>query len=153
MSLVARDIGQQSDIVAAVDPREMRLSQRSAPRRHPRRATPWRSRRRCRARRLCRQHRLLGGQRAGLLEGGRQLAGLHLARFDVGLIERIDADDRARDGGRDLEAEEFLADMLGGFLHDADDRVSGRFQRRQLGLVFRSPLAGEPQVDEEAVLP
>ena len=57
-------------------------------------------------------HRRLGRQRAGLLERCRQFAGLDLAGFDVGLIERIDADDRAGDRGRDLEAEKFLADIV-----------------------------------------
>ena len=55
-------------------------------------------------RRLCRQAmRLLVilGQRARLV----------LARLDVRLVERIDADDRAGHRGRDLPAEEFLTDV------------------------------------------
>ena len=75
-------------------------------------------------------------QRAGLLERRGQFAGLDFARFDVGLIERIDAEHRAGDRGRDLEAEKFLADMLDRFLRDADHGMAGLLQRRELALML-----------------
>ena len=97
-------------------------------------------------------HRRFARQRAGLLVGGGQFAGLDLAGFDVGLIERIDADHRAGDGGGDLEAEKFLAEMGRGILHDANDRMAGLLQFGELGFVVGLALAFERQVDEEAVV-
>ena len=73
-------------------------------------ATPRRSAHRCRERARWSKNRLLRRQRAGFLKRRGQFARLDLARLDVGLIERIDAEDRAGNRGRDLEAEEFLAD-------------------------------------------
>ena len=46
-----------------------------------------------------------------LLVGLGQRARLDLACLDIGLVERVDADDRAGHRGRDLPAEEFLADV------------------------------------------
>ena len=62
-----------------------------------------------------RDHRLFLGQRTGLLERRGQFPGLDLGGLDVGLVERIDAEDGARHRGRHLEAEEFLADMVDRF--------------------------------------
>ena len=98
------------------------------------------------------KRRRLGRQRAGLLVRGRQFAGFALARFDVGLIERIDADDRAGDGSRDLEAEKFLADMFGQFQLDAHHRMAGRLQLRKLGLVSGIGFTIEREIDEEAIV-
>ena len=112
MRTVALDIGQQRDIVAAAGAREMRrdpgveiaigagLAQF------------------CRVLRvgveigLCRGYdRRFRRQLSGLLEGVGQFPCLYLCRFHVGLVERVDAEDRAGNRGRNFEAEEFLADM------------------------------------------
>ena len=136
VGIVARDIGQHGKIVAGADAAEMRLEPAIE-----RRAGAGGAQRLgvgvvgIKVDGFAGKRRRLGRQRAGLLERGRQFAGLDLAGFDVGLIERIDADDRAGDGSRDLEAEEFLADMFGRFQLDAHHRMAGRLQRRELGLV------------------
>src|SRR5438309_865427 len=51
------------------------------------------------------ENRLLGWQLSGSLVLLGQLTRLALARLDVRLVERIDADDRPGDGGGDLPAE------------------------------------------------
>ena len=65
---------------------------------------------------LGRHDGLLGWQLAGLLECAGQFPGLDLGRLHVGLVERIDAEHRAGHGGRHLEAEEFLADVVDDFI-------------------------------------
>ena len=50
---------------------------------------------------------------------------LILAGLDIGLIERIDAEDCARHRRGDLPAEEFLADVIAVGDADAHDRVAG----------------------------
>src|SRR4029079_2834227 len=52
----------------------------------------------------------------------RQLLGL----LDVGLVERVDAQDRARDRGRDLPADELGAEVDRVGQLDPDDRMAGR---------------------------
>ena len=97
-------------------------------------------------------HRLFRRQRAGFLECGGQFAGLDLGGLDVGLVERIDAEHGAGDRGRDLEAEEFLADMVDRFHHDADHRMPGLFQRGELVVMAAVVFAFGAKVDEEAVV-
>ena len=58
------------------------------------------------------EDRRFRAERAGFLIGVGQLARCDLARFDVRLVERIDADDRSGDRGCDLEAEEFLGEHV-----------------------------------------
>ena len=58
-----------------------------------------------------------------------QRARLVLARLDIRLVERIDADDRAGDGGGDLPAEEFLADVPDILHADPRNRMAGLLQR------------------------
>ena len=62
------------------------------------------------------EERELGRQRAVALDLVGQRAGFDLARFDVRLVERVDAEDRAGDGGGDLPAEE-LAPQRGARRH------------------------------------
>ena len=59
---------------------------------------------------------------------------------------------RAGDRGGDLEAEEFLADMIERILHDADDRMAGFFQRIELRLMGGVGLALEREIDEAAIV-
>jgi hypothetical protein len=72
------------------------------------------------------------------LERRGQFAGLDLGGLDVGLVERIDAEHGAGDRGRHLEAEEFLADMVDRFHHDAHHRMAGLFQRGEFGVMRAS---------------
>ena len=78
---------------------------------------------------FCLNTGVVGGERAGLLVRVGQLARRDLARLDVGLVERIDADHRAGDGGRDLEAEEFLREMSAAREADAHHRLAGALER------------------------
>ena len=82
---------------------------------------------------------LLGGKGAGLLVFRRQVASGDLAGFDIGLVEGVDADDRAGDRGGDFPAEEFLAEIVNVGERDADDRMAGLFERRDFGVLSRRP--------------
>ena len=84
--------------------------------------------------------------------GGGQLARLVLAGLDVGLIERIDAEDRARDRGGELPAEEFLADVIAVGDGDAHDRLPGALERGDRVILLRVRFARQPQIDEQPVL-
>ncbi len=77
-----------------------------------------------------RHYGLFRRQRAGFLEGAGQLARLDLGGLDVGLVERIDAENGAGHCRRHLEPEKFLADMIDRLHDNADDGVPGRLQRR-----------------------
>src|SRR5580658_8354007 len=69
--------------------------------------------------------RIFGGKRTFRLVLGGELLSDDLARFDVGLVESIDADDRSGDCSSDLPAEEFLSEVVGVSDGDADDGLSG----------------------------
>ena len=96
-------------------------------------------------------HRCFRRQRAGFFERRGQLAGLDLGGLDVGLVERIDAEDGAGDRGRHLEAEKFLADMVDRFHDDADHGMPGLFQRGQLFVMRGVAFALGSDVDEEPI--
>ena len=98
-----------------------------------------------------RHHRRFRWQRAGFFESGGQLAGLDLGGFDIRLVERIDAEDGACHSSRDLEPKEFLADVVDRFHDDANDRMSGLFQRGELVVVGCVGFALGAEVDEEAI--
>ena len=100
----------------------------------------------------------LGGRRAGLgastvladrvEDVARQLLGF----LDVGLVERVDAQDRARDGGRDLPADELGAEVDRVGELDPDDRMAGRLERRcQRALAAAAIRAGQRDPDERPV--
>ena len=59
-----------------------------------------------------------------------QRARLVLARLDIRLVERIDADDRAGHRSGDLPAEEFLADVPDILHADPRHRMACLLQRR-----------------------
>jgi hypothetical protein len=150
---VSRDIGEQGDIVAVVRARKMRLDPGAE-----------------RAVRAClaqlggvvrvgveiglvgRNDRLLCGQRTGLLERSCQLAGLDLGCFHVGLVERVDAEDRARHGGRHLKAEKFLADVVDRFHDDAGHGMPGFLERLEPVVMRGVVFAFGADIDEEAVV-
>ena len=90
-------------------------------------------------------------QLPGPLVGGGQFARLVLARLDVRLIERIDAEDRARNGRGELPAEEFLADVIAIGDGDAHDRMTGAFERGDRVILLRIRFARQPHIDEQAI--
>ena len=75
-----------------------------------------------------------------------------LAGFDVGLIEGVDADDRARDGGRNLPAEEFLPQVVDVGDGDPNDRVPGFFERRDFGVLRGVGRGFQTKVGEDAIV-
>src|SRR5882762_8844692 len=150
VKLVAFDIGENPAIISCLDSRQM-----SAETFHERR-------------RLAECGAVLRvGKKAQaiLLEQGRfrrkptalfvsvgELPGLHLARLDVGLVERIDAEDRPRDRRGDFPAEEFLSDVMALANRDAHDRMAGLLQRRDGLVLLGIRFGGEPQIGEDPVL-
>src|ERR1700722_16853101 len=95
---------------------------------------------------------MLLGQRTGLFEGRGQFPSLDLGGFDVGLVERVDAEDGAGNRGRHLKPEKFLADMIYRFEDDANHRMSGSFQRRKLVVMRWVAFAFGTEIDEEPIL-
>ena len=98
------------------------------------------------------QERRLGRQRAIFLVFAGELLGFDLAGFDVGLIERVDADDRAGHGRRDFPAEKFLAQVVDIRHGDADDRLAGLFERVDGSVLLRIGRAVETQIGEHAIV-
>ncbi len=99
------------------------------------------------------ENRLLLWKAVRLLIVLRERTGLVLARFDIRLIERVDADDCAGYGDRDLPAEELLADMPNIRHADPHDRMASPLQRRDRLLLSKVNLPIQLQVDEESVAP
>ena len=97
------------------------------------------------------EYRRLFGQAMRLLVGLGQRARLVLARLDIRLVERVDADDRAGHGGGDLPAEEFLADVPDILHADPRDRMAGPLQRLHRLALRRIGLPVQLQVGEEPV--
>ena len=99
---------------------------------------------------LAKQRRVFG-QTMRFLIGIGQRARLVLARLDIRLVERVDADDRAGDGGGDLPAEEFLADVPDILYADSRDRMAGPLQRLHGLALRRIDLPVQLQIGEEPV--
>ena len=151
--LVMREVGQDRDIIPGAEPREMRLeptidaavgaglAQRFGVilvgvEREGSVGTDRRFARQC----------------SRFLKSVGQLTRLVFARFDVGLIERIDADHGAGNRSGDLEAEELLADMIERILHDADHRMAGFLQCLKFRLMTFVGLAFQREIDEAAIV-
>ena len=66
-----------------------------------------------------------GARALGAAVAGQHGPGQLLGLLDVGLVERVDAQDGAGDGGRDLPAHELGAEVDRVVDGDPDDRVSG----------------------------
>ena len=79
-----------------------------------------------------------GGKLSGALEFRRQSVRSHFACFRVGLVERVNADDGARHGGRDLPAEELLAKIVDVVQVDAHDRMPCARQRYDASILILS---------------
>ncbi len=79
-----------------------------------------------------------------------RLPGVLLRLGHVGLVEGVDTQDRAGDGGRDLPAEELATDPAAIGEGDVDDRVASGRERVQRG-VERRRMAGPPKAHEDAV--
>src|SRR5665213_2724694 len=75
------------------------------------------------------EHGLLRGQALRFLVGLGQDTRFVLARLDIRLVERIDADDRTRNRGGDLPSEEFMTDVPDVFHLDPRDRMARLLQR------------------------
>src|SRR5260370_41385124 len=78
---------------------------------------------------------LFCGQRAGFLVLSGQLASFDFAGFDVGLIEGVDPDDGSSDGGGDLPAEKFLAEVVSVADRNANHWMSGGFEGGNFGVL------------------
>ena len=96
-------------------------------------------------------HRRLGRQYARLLVLVGQPARGELARLDVRLVERMDVEDRAGHGGRELPAEELGTEIVRVVYHDPDQRLARALERLDAEILLRVGRRGQPQVDEEAV--
>jgi len=92
------------------------------------------------------------GQRAGRVVGVGELAGGDLGVFDVGLVERVDADDRAGHSGRELPAEELTTEIAEIVEHDPHDRLAGTLEGADLGILLGVIVGGEAQVDEQTIV-
>ena len=84
--------------------------------------------------------------------GGQEAVGVVLRLLDVGLIEGVDADQRARDGGGELPAEELRAHIVGIAQRQAHDRLPRRFEAGDGGVLGGIEAFVRAQVDEDAVL-
>src|SRR5262249_39348207 len=91
-------------------------------------------------------------QRATRLISGGKLAGLLLACFDVGLVERVDPEDRARYRGRDLPTENLLTDVVAVGHIDPHDGMPRLFERGDGLVLLPIGPAGQPHVDKQAIL-
>src|SRR5579859_440973 len=76
----------------------------------------------------------------------------NFAGFDVGLIERVDADDSARDGSGNFTAEKFLAERVGIRQDDADDGVAGFREGIHSGGLLFVRIGLQTQIRENAIV-
>src|ERR1700674_415562 len=81
-----------------------------------------------------------------------ELFGYDFARLDVGLIEGVDPEDRARDRGRDFPAKEFLSEGVDVRHGDAHHRVSGLFKHGDAGILRRVGDGLQSDVGEDPVI-
>src|SRR5450432_1407289 len=92
------------------------------------------------------------GQLAGFFVLAGQFFGFNFAGFDVGLIEGVDADDRACDGGGNFPAEEFLAEVVDIVDGDAYDGMAGGFKSADGGILGFVGGGFEAQIGEDAIV-
>src|SRR5260221_1927692 len=152
MRFVVLDIGEQREVIPAPEPPEMGLQiafERGAGAEIGELLGVHRIGEELDAARY--EDRLLFRQRAGLFISRRQLACLDLAGLDIGLIEGVDADDRAGDRGGDLPAKELLAELVTVFEGDAHDGLAGALQRIDGAILCHVRTVIETDIGEEAV--
>lgn len=99
------------------------------------------------------KQRGFGGELSGFFVGGGEFAGLILAGFDIGLIKRIDAEDRSSNSGGEFPSKEFLADVIAVSDGDTNNRMAGILDRGDGAFLPGIRFSGEPDINEEAVLP
>ncbi len=81
-----------------------------------------------------------------------EFSGRDFARFHIRLIEAVDADYRAGNGGCDLPSEELLAEIVFVENVDSDDRLARFFESFDLGILHRIGSVPQADVHEEPVL-
>jgi len=74
------------------------------------------------------------------------------AGFHVGLIERVDAEDRARHRRGDFPAEEFLSQVVFGGQNNAHNRVAGSLERVHRRFLRLVGFVAEAEIGEDAVV-
>src|SRR3981081_2407648 len=150
VKLVAFDIGENPAIVFRPESREVRSETFRERRRLAERGAVLRVGKKAQAV-LLEQGRFRRKPTALFVSVG-ELPGLDLARLDVGLVERIDAEDRPRDRGGYFPAEEFLSDVMALANRDAHDRMAGLLQRREPFVLFGVRFGRGAQIGEDPVL-
>src|SRR5262245_32578913 len=98
------------------------------------------------------EERCLGGKRARLFVLAGQRFRRDLARFDIGLVEWIDAKHGAGDCGRDLPAHELFGEVVLGGDANGDDRFAGSLERRDGGVLRGVRCILEAKIREEAIV-
>ena len=92
------------------------------------------------------------GQLPGLLISFGEFAGLDLGSLDIGLIKRVDADDRPGDRRGHFPAEELLPELHPVVHGDPHDRLSRGLQRGNPALLVRVWIGRQPQIGEQAIV-
>ncbi len=88
-------------------------------------------------------------QAAGCAQAAEDRSGVVLALLDVGLVERVDAQNGARDGGCDFPAEKLATQVELIAQCERRDRLPGLLQSLDARVVW---VVGQADVEEEAVL-
>src|SRR5207245_5937479 len=97
----------------------------------------------------CEERRFRGQASRGFILAG-EFFRFDLAGLDVGLVECIDADDRARNGSSDFPAEKFLAEGVHVRERDLNDWMTGLFERRNGRIVCLVRFVRELQISDNA---
>src|SRR5258708_37697368 len=98
------------------------------------------------------KERRLWWETSGRFVLARQLFGFDLAGFDVRLVEGVDADDGACDGGGDFPAKKFLAEIIGVRQSDAHDGMPSFFERSDRGILGLVRLRCQTHISENAIV-
>src|SRR6476661_4054955 len=89
---------------------------------------------------------------AGRFVFGGEFARFDLARFDVGLIESVDANDGAGPGGGNFPAEALLAEGVDMRKRDANDRMARFLKRGDCGVLRFGGFRSKAQIGEDAIV-
>src|SRR4029077_13789833 len=150
MRVIAFDVGEEGAVVLRTQAVEMRPQTG-----HERVAAARKGLRICRVGEkldaAVHTERPLRGQLAGRLEGGRELARLQLARLDIRLIEMVDANERAGNGGGEFPAEEFLTELVAVGDVKAQDGLTGPFEPGDVVVLGCVRVGREPDIDKKPI--